>query len=157
MESIAIYLEFVPNRSFASALDWPGWARSGRDEAGALQALLDYAPRYARILTAAKIDFAPPADLAGFSIVERVVGAEGGYLSSLAWKWDKPKSDNPYDLLIPTRQAVREGLAAAAHGETPRQGPRGGRVWSPRYFVRRLGWHLLDHLWEIEDRLQTIS
>ena len=23
----------------------------------------------------------------------------------------------------------------------------------PRYFVRRLAWHVLDHVWEIEDRL----
>jgi hypothetical protein len=24
--------------------------------------------------------------------------------------------------------------------------------WKPRFFARRLLWHALDHLWEIEDR-----
>ncbi|CAN5828742.1 hypothetical protein BH20CHL8_BH20CHL8_11020 [soil metagenome] len=24
--------------------------------------------------------------------------------------------------------------------------------WTPRYFVRRAAWHVLDHAWEIEDR-----
>jgi hypothetical protein len=39
---------------------------------------------------------------------------------------------------------VAEGLPAA--------GPRGGKIWSVRYFVRRTAWHALDHAWEIEDR-----
>ena len=28
-----------------------------------------------------------------------------------------------------------------------------GLHWTARYFVRRTAWHVLDHLWEIEDRL----
>jgi hypothetical protein len=43
-------------------------------------------------------------------------------------------------------------LAAAAHGVVPTRGPRGGVIWTPRYFVRRVAWHLLDHAWEFEDR-----
>lgn len=39
-------------------------------------------------------------------------------------------------------------------GETPRQRPRGGAVWLPRTFVRRVAWHALDHTWEIEDRIE---
>ena len=224
----SIYTETTSKLTFASAVDWPGWARSGRDETKALQSLLDSAPRYARIVQAGGLTFAPPADLSGFAIVERlpgdsstqfgvlaappsadarpvdeaelarllalldaywrafdaaveaargkelrkgprgggreldkivdhVVGAESGYLSMLAWRWDKPPSEDPYDLLLPTREAVRAGLAAAAHGRTPQQRPRGGAVWSPRYFVRRLGWHVLDHLWEIEDRTMAVG
>jgi len=38
-------------------------------------------------------------------------------------------------------------------GEIPHQGPRGGALWTPRYFVRRVAWHTVDHLWEIEDRI----
>jgi hypothetical protein len=34
----------------------------------------------------------------------------------------------------------------------PAVGPRGGQRWSPRRFVRRAAWHILDHAWEIEDR-----
>ena len=46
----------------------------------------------------------------------------------------------------PTKCIVRRA------GELPSRGPRGGVIWPPRYFVRRVAWHLLDHLWEIEDR-----
>ena len=225
---IETYTEHTPKLTFAAAVDWPGWARKGRDEAAACQALLDSAPRYAQIVRAGKLDFPLPAALEDFAVAERVpgdsstqfgvlavppaldarpvddaelarllalldaywkafdaavdrargkelrkgprgggreldkivehvVGAEGGYLSMLAWKWDKPQSENPYTLREPTRQAVRAGLTAAAHGESPQQRPRGGAVWSPRYFVRRLGWHVLDHLWEIEDRLLPVG
>jgi hypothetical protein len=38
-------------------------------------------------------------------------------------------------------------------GDIPLTGPRGGALWAPRYFVRRVAWHTVDHLWEIEDRI----
>jgi len=49
---VEVALEVGSKRTFATALDWPGWCRSGRDEAGALDALLAYAPRYAAVLGA---------------------------------------------------------------------------------------------------------
>jgi len=55
-------------------------------------------------------------------------------------------------LIEQTRSAVLEGLAASAGGKIAARGPRGGVRWKPRFFVRRLLWHALDHLWEIEDR-----
>lgn len=223
-QSIDIYLEVGQKRTFAGALAWPGWCRSGRDAEAAQQALLDAAPRYARILHAAKIKFAAPATLDGFKVVEQlegdsttdfgapsiaptsdaqpldeadlrhfqkllqsywrafdkavaqaegkelrkgprgggreidkivehVSGAEAGYLASLAWKAEKQAAKDPREKLAQTHQAVLDGLAAAASGETPTQGPRGGKVWAPRYFVRRVAWHVLDHIWEIEDRI----
>jgi hypothetical protein len=51
-------------------------------------------------------------------------------------------------------QADAKALAVAASGEMPETGPRGGALWKPRYFVRRSAWHILDHAWEIEDRLE---
>jgi hypothetical protein len=86
-------------------------------------------------------------------IVEHVLGAEAAYLTRLAWKWQKPEGEELSEQLRRTRQAVLDGLAAAARGETPSRGPRGGVLWPPRFFVRRAGWHVLDHIWEIEDRL----
>ena len=47
-----------------------------------------------------------------------------------------------------------EALAASVRGEVPQEGPRGGKKWSGRYFVRREAWHVLDHTWEIEDRAE---
>jgi hypothetical protein len=40
-----VYLEVGAKRVFACSVDWPGWCRSGRDEATALQVLLDYGSR----------------------------------------------------------------------------------------------------------------
>jgi hypothetical protein len=86
-------------------------------------------------------------------IVEHVLGAAGqSYLISLGGKAPQPKSAalSPE----PIRQACLETLVASAHGEIAAYGPRGGKRWSPRYFVRREAWHVLDHVWEIEDRLK---
>jgi hypothetical protein len=58
------------------------------------------------------------------------------------------------DFVEHQRQAVLGALRAAARGEFPLLGPRGGRRWTPRYFVRRDAWHVLDHVWEIEDRIK---
>lgn len=222
--AFGVYLESSARRTFAGALDWPGWIRSGRNEASALQALLDSAPRYARVLQSAGIEFAPPPDAAAFTIAERlpgnattefgapsiapsadaqpiddaelarlqallaaywtafdtavaeamgkqlrkgprgggrelhaiiehVTGGEQAYLGMLAWKWTKPRSEDLAVVQHATRQAVSDALTAAAHGRTPTQRPRGGPAWPPRYFVRRHGWHVLDHAWEIEDRI----
>ncbi|MFN8455862.1 MAG: hypothetical protein U0401_14550 [Anaerolineae bacterium] len=221
---IEVYLEVGQKRTFAGALEWPGWCRAGRDEVAALQALVEMGPPYARILHPAGIEFQPPAAVSDFVVVERlegnattdfgapnvapradtrpideaelqclqallqaywqafaetvqaadgkdlrlgprgggrdlagivqhVVGAQGGYLSRLAWKFKPDETENPIEAVPPTRQAVLEALAAAVHDGLPAHGPRGGAIWLPRYFVRRSAWHILDHLWEIEDRL----
>lgn len=49
-------------------------------------------------------------------------------------------------------QAIRAALAAGVPGKTPAKGPRGRALWTPGSFVRRVAWHAVDHLWEIEDR-----
>lgn len=54
--------------------------------------------------------------------------------------------------IVQMRQAALAALAAAARGDLPRVGLRHGLRWPPRFFVRRSGWHLLDHLWELEHR-----
>jgi hypothetical protein len=46
---IAVCLEVTPKQAVASALDWPGWCRAGRDEQAALEALADYATRQVAI------------------------------------------------------------------------------------------------------------
>jgi hypothetical protein len=87
-------------------------------------------------------------------IMEHVLGSDEGYLSSLGWKLDLFEEKDPIEALKHTRQMILKGLVAAANNEIPRRGPRGGVRWTPRYFVRRVAWHTLDHVWEIEDRLQ---
>lgn len=85
-------------------------------------------------------------------IIEHVFGANAGYLSRIGWKMKYDGADLR-EKLAQSRAAVLEALARSAHGEVSAQGPRGGARWTPRYFVRRSAWHILDHVWEIEDRL----
>lgn len=85
-------------------------------------------------------------------IVEHVRDAEGGYANRLAWKGEQYQGDDLLGSLEHAHEQARKALARAAEVELPKQGPRGGKIWTPRYFVRRTGWHVLDHVWEIEDR-----
>lgn len=70
----AVYLETGKQRVFACALDWPGWCRSGREQAGALEALAAYSPRYAAVAKEARMPF-PSQSAEDFEIVERVPGS----------------------------------------------------------------------------------
>ncbi len=217
--TIDVYLEVGSKRVMASAAEWPGWCRGGTDADSALQALLDYGPRYQKIVGRLRLGFKAPATVAAFVVTERlkgnattdygvpgavataerrplaatelkrleallrgcwraldasvdqaaghtlrtgprgggrsadgilahVVDAEGGgYLTSLGGK--APKDVDREGL----RAIILTTLEASARGELPEFGPRGGRRWPARYFVRRAAWHVLDHIWEIEDRL----
>ncbi|MEO5986787.1 MAG: hypothetical protein ABIW50_00240 [Candidatus Limnocylindria bacterium] len=69
-----IVTEVTPKRAFASALDWPGWSRSGKSEAHAIAAVLAYAPRYARVAERSRLGFGLPRDVAALEIIERLVG-----------------------------------------------------------------------------------
>jgi hypothetical protein len=88
-------------------------------------------------------------------IIDHVVGAEEGYLSRLGWKWkpDSVEMQTIDERKERVRSQVIQGLGVAADGQLPREGPRGGKRWPPRFFARRLAWHALDHAWEIEDRI----
>ncbi|RPJ01096.1 MAG: hypothetical protein EHM39_03795, partial [Chloroflexi bacterium] len=73
-KQIDVYLEIGKTRTFAVALDWPGWCRSGRDEASALQALYDYGPRYESVLQTTPLGFRAPSELSDLVVVERQTG-----------------------------------------------------------------------------------
>ncbi len=216
---IHVYLEVGTKRVIASAAEWPGWCRAGKDADSALQALLDYGPRYQKIVARTRLGFKAPESSQAFRVVERlkgnattdygvpglaaraedrpleaaelkrlqailkacwrafdaeveqsqghalrtgprgggrsvhgiaehVLGAETeGYLKSLGGKTLK---DAP---IAEQRALILATLEASARGEVEKTGPRGGKRWSPRYHVRRAAWHILDHVWEIQDRL----
>ena len=218
---INVYLEIGKKRTFAGAIDWPGWCRSGQNEAAALQALLENGARYERVVRTSGLGFQAPTSETAFSVIERlegntttdfgapdvaplvdtrpvdpaelrrfqilleacwrefdatveaaagkelrkgprgggreldgiaqhVIGADAAYLGRLGWKLNPSGSND----LGQVRQAILSALELAARGELPESGPRGGKIWAPRYFVRRVAWHVLDHAWEIEDRVQ---
>jgi DinB family protein len=219
---VDVYLECGAKRTFAGALDWPGWCRQGPNGADALAALLAYGPKYASILAGTRLGFTAPKDPSQLVVVERlpgtpttdfgapgvapsvdqdrscslaelkrfekilqagwrafdetvksargktlttgprgggrsleaivahVVEADSGYLNAVGWK--APKVVKPAEQLAATREAILAALQAAAAGELLSVGPRGGVRWTARYFVRRVAWHLMAHVWEIERR-----
>lgn len=81
-----------------------------------------------------------------------VLGATAGYLRRIAGTPPKVDEANPSASAGALRSAVEAALARVASDGVPEAGPRGGRMWRPRYFVRREAWHVLDHAWEIQDR-----
>jgi hypothetical protein len=86
------------------------------------------------------------------AIVAHVVGAEAGYLRMLTGATVTVDEADPWGARGPERAALLEGLDRAEVGDLPERGPRGGKRWKPRRFLRRTAWHVLDHAWEIEDR-----
>jgi hypothetical protein len=86
-------------------------------------------------------------------ISAHVLDAEAAYLNKLGWKYNRDGGTSPEEALNGTRQAVLSAMQAAFNGGLPAQGPRGGARWPLRYYMRRSAWHLLDHAWEIEDRV----
>jgi len=87
-------------------------------------------------------------------IIRHVQEAEKAYLSQLGVKLDKVGDPISSAEITQIRQAILKAITSSVNGEIPARGPRGGLRWAPRYFVRRAAWHVLDHAWEIEDRIQ---
>jgi len=90
-------------------------------------------------------------------IITHVLDAERSYIPRLGWKFKREPIMNLKEANIQIRQAILDALEAAQNGELPERGPRGGIIWPPRYFIRREAWHVLDHAWEIEDRITIQS
>src|SRR5579875_3521543 len=74
---VSVYIESGGRRCFAGAVEWPGWCRSGKDEASALEALLSYLPRYRQALGAAARGLDSPAAVTDFDVVEGLKGDSG--------------------------------------------------------------------------------
>lgn len=126
--AIRVYLEVGKRRVFASAADWPGWARSGKDENAALGALAAAAPRYAPVPKAARIAFAPGA---GFDVVERLPGdatTDFGAPSAVAkaeLKRLTKKEAGRLSALVSASWTVFDRAVESAPASL-RKGPRGG-------------------------------
>jgi hypothetical protein len=89
------------------------------------------------------------------AIVAHVIDAETSYVARLAAPRPRIDEADARASAEMVRTAAQEALSRAVLEGLPETGPRGGAIWSPRYFVRRTAWHALDHAWEIEDRSAT--
>lgn len=85
-------------------------------------------------------------------LLMHVYEAEFSYLNALGISAKPVEISSTTAVCKQNRSAILTGMAAAMRGEAATIGPRGGVRWPVRYFVRRLAWHLFDHLWELEDR-----
>jgi len=130
--TIPAYLEIGGKRSFAGAVDWPGWCRSGRDEASALEALHASARRYATVLRGTGLGFEPPKDASALTVVERLKGDATTDFGapSIAPKADtRPIDDAELRRLSSILKACWGSFDAAvdaAQGVPLAKGPRGG-------------------------------
>lgn len=130
--SIAVCLEVGNRRVFADAIDWPGWCRSGRDEEGALDALVAYGPRYKAALRRTAAGFTAPTGPSSLNVVERM---KGDATTDFGAPGAMPTSDQgPLDEAEGTRLAAIlraswtafDRAAQAAVGAVLTKGPRGG-------------------------------
>jgi hypothetical protein len=84
-------------------------------------------------------------------IVRHVLNADAGYLHMLGVTFpgegDLGRDDSPR-----LREAIVAALRVGPRDGPAPTGPKGGKRWTVRYFIRRSAWHALDHAWEIEDR-----
>jgi hypothetical protein len=127
---MAVCLEVGARRVFASALDWPGWSRSGRDERQALAALAAAAPRYAVVAAEAGVPL--PAGATGdFDVVERLAGStttDFGAPGGIAARDLEPLRREEAErlaALVAASWTVFDRVVATAPAEL-RKGPRGG-------------------------------
>lgn len=87
-------------------------------------------------------------------ITDHILDADRAYLGSIAWKHKIDPNSTQAEQLQHMRQAILAALEAGFKGELPDKRPRGGAVWPLRYYIRRSAWHVADHAWELEDRLE---
>ena len=120
-------METGRRRVFATVLAWPGWCRSGRDEAAALETLAAARARYRPVAALAGLSLPD----GGFDVVERVAGgattdfgAPEGMSAGDREPWSPGEADRTAALLRAV-WATLDGVAATAPLEL-RRGPRGG-------------------------------
>lgn len=128
---IGVAIEATPKKAFATAVDWPGWSRSGKTPDLALEALAGAADRYLVVAAAAGEPFPDDLSVAAFEIVERSEGGGGtdfGVPSRVTDADRRPSAAVEADRLrrlVAAAWATFDGVVASAPAEL-RKGPRGG-------------------------------
>ena len=126
---IRVYVEQGAKKAFASAAGWPGWCRSGKDEARALEALAAYVPRYAKVTRLAGIELAE--DATDFEVVEHLPGnattdfGAPGVPSKEEANPQSPAASTRMLALLDAAWTYLDQVRATAP-EALRKGPRGG-------------------------------
>jgi AcrR family transcriptional regulator len=121
---IDVYLEVAKRRTFACAVDWPGWCRSGKDADAALEALAAYADRYRAVVPKLpkRIELAVVEELAGDATTD--FGAPSKACSLDERPLTAAQARTIADVVAASWQALDRVAAGAP--TTLRKGPRGG-------------------------------
>jgi len=165
--SIAVSIEASPKKAFARAVDWPGWARSGKTRDLALATLEGAEERYAEVAEAAGLRFAA----GGYEVVEEADGGSGtefGVLSVVTDIDRRPVSVSEAARLaglVAASWAVFDRIAAGAPAEL-RKGPRGGGrdrdkmighvVESDWYYAREMGIRDQQPAWDDRAAIEEV-
>lgn len=126
---VRVTVESVDKKVFVSALDWPGWSRSGKTEELAVEAFLAAAPRYAVVAKEAGLAFG--ADSIEIDAAERETGDAStafGVPGAIGGEDRRPvdaAEARQLAAIVEAAWTVFDRVAAAAPEEL-RKGPRGG-------------------------------
>lgn len=127
---IDFYLETSPKRVFACAYEWPGYARSGRDEAAAIDSLATYGSRYTPVAKAAGLSL-QVSSAADLHLVERLSGDTTTAFGAPSQITDRDRvepSATEKERLLSLLTAAWDAFdkVVASSPEELRKGPRGG-------------------------------
>jgi hypothetical protein len=128
---IRVVIEVAPKRSFASALDWTGWCRSGRTPDAALEALAASAVRYEAVAATAGLRLPAITGVESFLVIEEVEGnatTEFGAPSTAATSELRSATARDADraaTLLGAAWTVLDAVVSSAPAHL-RKGPRGG-------------------------------
>ena len=131
-DRIAVAIEAAQKKAFATAVDWPGWSRSGKTPELALEALAACASRYAAVAAEAGEPFpAGPLAVDDFEVVEEAAGGSGTEFGvpSRVTDADRRRTTaaeaDRLRRLVAAAWTIFDNVAATAPAEL-RKGPRGG-------------------------------
>jgi hypothetical protein len=130
-DATRVMVELGKKKAVGVALDWPGWNRSGRSEAEALQVLAAYRPRYAKVAKLAGLadEFRAAGDMA---VVERIAGTGMTDFYGLSFRSTETEHEPISEAACERRIALLraswtyfDDVASRVSAEL-RKGPRGG-------------------------------
>jgi hypothetical protein len=165
-----IYLEVGAKRTFAGAIEWPGWCRRGANEDEAIQALVAAAPRYGRAIRGTRLGFTPAAS-SSLQVVERL---KGDATTDFGAPGAAPSADKApvkaadlrrFRTILRATWRTFDRAVESGSGKSLRKGPRGGGrsldgivdhlIGADRGYLGSLGW---KQRWEHEaDRAKALA
>ena len=142
---IPVYLEVTPKRTFAGAIEWPGWCRAGKTTDEALEALVVYADRYASVIARSGLGFEKPGSVDDLEVVERL---KGNATTEFGAPGVPPRADGRplkatelkrLTTILEASWRAFDRAAKGAVGVTLSKGPRGGGRDLPKIVEHVMG------------------